>query len=461
MSKSVDVEHSSTFLERLREKGLEAFRTLEYVTNPLYLKHYEKLSINDEWIKERAAPRGDEVPARFEPLLEKRDEPIAIHLTGRPLSVSLPEQLARRGVVLETIWDALRRRPNFVEKMFAHYGFKPEEDKLIGLIYASINSGVVIYVPDGFESELKFRVIWLTREDGGVTSAVTLIYAGKDTRVSVLEEHYSYGSGEKSFIGHIITVLGGENSTVKHALFNNLSPNAELALFRRSHSLDYASNAWIGANLGGGISKSHVDNILEGNGSRADTLEVTMAGGSQRFDVTANLIHKGEGTTGRVIVKGIGLDSSRMIFKGIIKIEQRAKNTSAYLAEHAMLLSPNARADAIPGLEIESDNVKATHSASVSQVDPDHVWYLMTRGLSREEAVRLIAMGFFEPVISQIDVPEVRWSIRHMLENKWRRPDEKPIDLETLMDIYVEPEDVGKRVEDIFGTHYKYVYGRG
>ncbi|MEM4152241.1 MAG: SufD family Fe-S cluster assembly protein, partial [Nitrososphaerota archaeon] len=224
---------------------------------------------------------------------------------------------------------------------------------------------------------------------------------------------------------------------------------------------DYASQAWIGADLGGGVSKSHIDNILAGNGARSDTLEVTMASGSQRIDVTANLIHKGVGTTGRVLVKGLGLDSSRMIFKGIIKIEQSAKNTSAYLAEHAMLLSPNARADAVPGLEIESDNVKATHSASVSQIDQEQIWYLMTRGLSRDEALRLVAMGFFEPVISQIDVAEVRWSIRHMLENKWRKPGEKPIDLETLMDIYVEPEDVGKKVEDIFGTHYKYLYGRG
>jgi Fe-S cluster assembly protein SufB/Fe-S cluster assembly protein SufD len=144
----------------------------------------------------------------------------------------------------------------------------------------------------------------------------------------------------------------------------------------------------------------------------------------------------------------------------MIKIGKKAKNTSAYLAEHAMLLSPNARADAIPGLEIESDNVKATHSASVSQIDPEQLWYLTTRGLSRDEATKLIATGFFEPVISEIDLSDVRWRVRHMIENKWRRPGEPQVDLETLMDIYVEPEEVGKSVEDIFGTHYKYVYGK-
>lgn len=448
-------------LESLRSRGLRSYKTLEYVTNPLYVKHHEKLSIDDEWIRSVGGGRGDKLPQRFTPLLEKRDEPIAIHLTGEAVTVNVPEDLAEKGVVVETLWDALRRRPQLAEKMLTEYCIRPEEDKLVGLIYSAINSGMLVYIPDNLDEDVKVRLIWLTSEDKGVTSAVTLVYAGANSRVSVLEEHYSYGAGEKSFVGHIISVFGGENSSVKHAIFNNLSSNTEAAIYRRSYSMNYASQTWIGANLGGLVTKSHVDNVLLGNGARTDTLEVTMASGSQRFDVTANLIHKGEGTTGRVIVKGLGLDNSRIIFKGIIKIEQSAKNTSAYLAEHAMLLSPNARADAIPGLEIESDNVKATHSASVSQVDPDHVWYLMTRGLSQEEAVRLIAMGFFEPVISQIDVSEVRWSMRHMLENKWQRRGEKEIDLETLMDIYVEPEDVGKRVEDIFGTHYKYVYGKG
>ncbi|MEM1922873.1 MAG: SufD family Fe-S cluster assembly protein [Nitrososphaerota archaeon] len=461
MSQTVDAADPIKKLERLQLKGLEAYRTLEYIKNPLYVKHYEKISVDDEWVLARKAPRDDAMPEPFASLIGRHEAPLVMHLSGKPVEVHLPDRLEKRGIVVETIWDALRKRPELVERMLGDYSFKPDEDKVLGLIYGALNAGVVIYVPDGVNEELSFRLVWLTNNDGGVTAATTLIYAGRDSRVSVLEEHHSYGSGEKSFVGHIVTVLGAENSSVKHALFNNLSENAEVVVYKKSNTLAYASQTWIGSNIGGSVSKSLVDNVLVGGGSRADTLEVTMATGSQRFDVTANLIHMGEGTTGRVIVKGLGLDYSRTIFKGIIRIEKPAKNTSAYLAEHAMLLSPNARAEAIPGLEIESDNVKATHSASVSQVDPDHIWYLMTRGVSREDAVRLVAMGFFEPVINQIDNSEVRWTLRHMLENKWRRPGEKPIDIETLMDIYVEPEDVGKRAEDIFGTHYKYVYGRG
>jgi len=457
----MSTQSAEAILGRLRDLGLKAYREMGYVTNTLYLKHYELLSVDDEWVAARAKPPNKPLPERFAPLTERRDETIVIHNDGALSFVNAPQTLESKGLWIGSIWDAIRSKPQLVESFLRDYCFKPNEDKLIGLIYGTLNSGVLVYIPDGLGDELKVRLVWLTGDDEAVTSALTLVYAGKDTNVSILEEHHSHGEGGKSFVGHIISVLGRENSIVKHAFFNNLSGAAELALYRRSYTFDYSTQTWIGANLGAGITKSLVDNMLLGNGARSDTLEVTMASGTQKYDVTANLNHLGIGTTGRVIVKGLGLGSSRMIFKGIIKIERSAKNTSAYLAEHAMLLSPEARADAIPGLEIESDNVKATHSASVSQVDQEQVWYLMSRGLPHEEAVRLIAMGFFEPVISQIDVSEVRWGIRHLLENKWRGPREKPIDLETLIDIYVEPEEVGKKVEDIFGTHYKYIYGRG
>jgi Fe-S cluster assembly protein SufB len=451
---------SPEFLKELRVLGAKYFKTLDFVTNPLYTKHYEKLMIDEEWLKENTEPKDDPVPDEFSPLLDNYEEPIAIHVSGRPVYINLPERLRGRGVVMESVWDAVRKKPELVELLLKNYSIQPGEDKLAGLIYSALNSGVLLYVPDGLELDIKVRLTWLTKAQDGVTAAATLIYAGRGSRVSVLEEHHSYDAGGKSFVGHIISVLGGDGSDVKHSILNNLAETAEVAILRRSYSLRYANQAWIGADLGGTVTKGLIDNMLIGDGSRTDTLEVVMAAKTQRFDITANLNHKGQGTTGRVMVKGLGLDSSRTIFKGIIKIEQSAKNTNAYLAEHAMLLSPQARADAIPGLEIESDNVKATHSASVSQIDPEHLWYLMCRGLSREEATRLIASGFFEPVISQIDLPDVRWRIRHMIENKWRREGEPPVDLETLIDIYVEPEDVGKSVEDIFGTHYKYVYGK-
>ncbi len=452
--------NAESIIEELREDGLKAFRTLDYVTNPLYTKHHEKLTVDLEWLLRNRQTRNDPVPTDYKPLLSNFEEPTVMHVSGRPAHINLPAEYSRQGVILESIWDAVRKRTDLVEHLLRNYAVQPNEDKLAGLVYGALNSGVLLYVPDGLGLDMKVRMTWLTSAEDGVTAALTLVYAGSGSRVSILEEHQSYGVGDKSFVGHIISVVGQDSSSVKHALFNNLAPTAESAIFRRSYTLRYAHQSWIGAEIGGGIVRNVIDNILVGDGSRSDTLEVVMAAGTQRFDITANLNHLGQGTVGRVVVKGLGLENSRTLFKGMIKIDKRAKNTSAYLAEHAMLLSPNARADAIPGLEIESDNVKATHSASVSQIDPEQLWYLTTRGLSRDEATKLIATGFFEPVISEIDLSDVRWRVRHMIENKWRRPGEPPVDLETLIDIYVEPEEVGKSVEDIFGTHYKYVYGK-
>jgi hypothetical protein len=122
-----------------------------------------------------------------------------------------------------------------------------------------------------------------------------------------------------------------------------------------------------------------------------------------------------------------------------------------------MLLGNQARAEAIPGLEIECNEVRATHSASVSQIDPEQVWYAMSRGIPRDEAVKMIVLGFFEPLISEVDLREIRWSMRYLLEKKWMGEACRELEPESLIDVYVEPEDVGKTPEDIFGKHYKYI----
>jgi Fe-S cluster assembly scaffold protein SufB len=125
-----------------------------------------------------------------------------------------------------------------------------------------------------------------------------------------------------------------------------------------------------------------MDSVLDGPGSTAEDVEIVFGSESQRFDVVTDLTHQSTHTTGHVLARGVLRDSARAIFKGMIRISEGAKNSNSYLAEHAMILSKKARADAIPGLEIFTNEVKATHSGSVSQVDEEQIFYLMSRGLT-------------------------------------------------------------------------------
>jgi Fe-S cluster assembly protein SufB/Fe-S cluster assembly protein SufD len=148
-------------------------------------------------------------------------------------------------------------------------------------------------------------------------------------------------------------------------------------------------------------------------------------------------------------------DKAKAIFKGMIRIEANAKNSRAYLAEHAMILSKDALADAIPGLEIETNDVKATHSASVAQIDEEEIFYLMARGLSEDEAKKLIIVGFFEPLVERIPVPEVARRIRRIIDLKWSGIYDfaSSLTVPAFDDEYYEE---GQKTRDIFEGHYKY-----
>ena len=148
-------------------------------------------------------------------------------------------------------------------------------------------------------------------------------------------------------------------------------------------------------------------------------------------------------------------DSSRSVFKGMIRIGKDAKNANAYLAGHAILLSPNAKSDAIPGLEILTNDVKATHAASVAQIDADQIFYMMTRGLSEDEAKKFIVLGFLEPAISRIRSEELQDTMRDLVEAKWygKKGLIKKRKKEVL---FQEEAGTTTQVQDIFEGHYKY-----
>ncbi|MCS7109977.1 MAG: SufD family Fe-S cluster assembly protein, partial [Candidatus Caldarchaeum sp.] len=265
---------------------------------------------------------------------------------------------------------------------------------------------------------------------------------------SVIEEIHGLPDADGSIFGHHSHIVGLQGSNLKHSTLQNMSHTQTYLANRVADAGSDSSIMVVGSVIGGAVSKIRVDSSMHGDGASVNDLEIAFGDDEQRIDVTANLHHIGYGTQGRVIAKGVVKDKARSIFKGVITIEKRAKNTSAYLAEHAMIMSPEARAYAIPSLEIMTDEVKATHSASVSQIDPEQVYYLMARGIPEQEARKMLALGFFEPVVSMIDLDEVRWGLRSLLEGKWGG---------TVTELFEEPEVT---VTSLFGTHYKYRYGK-
>ena len=159
--------------------------------------------------------------------------------------------------------------------------------------------------------------------------------------------------------------------------------------------------------------------LLNGRGSLAEGFEIFFTDGKQRYDFETNLMHNSPDSTGSTQARGVLKGESQSIFKGMIKIINAAKNSRSYLAHHAMLLERTAKSDAVPSLEIENNEVRATHSASVAQIDEEQLFYLQARGLSPDEAKKMVVLGFFEPVLSRVPIEQTREGARFMIEGKW------------------------------------------
>jgi len=213
--------------------------------------------------------------------------------------------------------------------------------------------------------------------------------------------------------------------------------------------------SWYIGMFGSLLSRYKTDSIMKGPGASSEDVEIVFGIGNQSFDVTSNLVHRSPHSRGRVLVKSVLKDTSKSLFKGMIRIDKDGKGTESYLAGHAILLDRGAKSDAIPGLEIETNEVKATHSASVAQMDENQIYYLTTRGLSREGAKREIVAGFLEPLSRKMG-PTIRAWINYLIENKWQgrqlmlRTDEA---MEQILEV---EKSRYRETQDLFEKHYKY-----
>ena len=163
-----------------------------------------------------------------------------------------------------------------------------------------------------------------------------------------------------------------------------------------------ATIRWANASVGGRLQRSRIDNLLDGRGSSVNQVEIGFGDGRQLFDLTSYTRHRGEDTTSDLLSKGVFTGSSRGYIKGLIEIARSARGTDTFLGEFSMLLDRTSRSVTIPSLEIDQPDVRrAMHSSSVGPIDETQVFYLMSRGLSREAARKAIVLGFLEPVVAR------------------------------------------------------------
>ncbi len=453
------------WLSRIRSNSFSYYKSLAYETSPLFNKYTiaNVIDGNDLFIlvDDRKVRLEKEIVQRINDL--KDSGSIVLLHNGIKMEVAnIPDDIKADGLVIKDIKDAYKSKySNIVEAMLKR--LDPSEDKFLALEQALFNSGYFIYVPKDLELEYPITVINVLQE-GVSTFSINMLVADTSSKVKVVQELYSSIDNNSSSVnanskqGYFELNIADIRENAKVELVTTQGINSSnLAYFTNRKAflaMDSRFNSYLGL-FGSFASRCKVDNILEGTGAAAEHFNVIFANNAQISDVTASMIHIKTNTMGRILSKSIVKDTARSLFKGMIRIAKDAKGSESYLASHAIILNKGARADSIPALEIETNEVKATHSASVAQIDEEQIFYMMSRGMSRDDAKRAIVFGFVEPLLKRLS-KDARIYTTYLIDCKWRN---RPLILlsDDVMKEIWEVEEESRRVEaDIFEKHYKY-----
>lgn len=355
------------------------------------------------------------------PSFTKNSEgPILVQQDDKVIFESLSQELAAKGVIFTDIFTAMQKYPDLVNKFYMTMSVRTDEDKVTAAHAAFMNGGLFLYVPKNVVIEQPIEAIFYhNAELSDHFFKHVLIVAEENSEISYLERFIAKGNSDKKVSGNIIVeVIANSEAKIKFSGIDQLGKNLTCYIKRRGYLFENASIDWAVGVMNEGDVIADFDSVLEGKGSHAEVKAVAISAGSQNQVVDTRVTNQATHSIGHILQHGVIRDRAGLTFNGIGHILQGAKGSDAQQESRVLMLSNKARGDANPILLIDENEVTAGHAASVGRVDPEEMYYLMSRGLPREEAERLVIRGFLSSVLTEIPVKEVEKELLSVIERK-------------------------------------------
>ena len=318
--------------------------------------------------------------------------------------------------VVMPLAEALTSHPELIEQ---HLGsLVSAEDPFVSRNEVEWQDGVFVYVPKGVECEEPIRIELDLEESGSAVSWRTLVVLEDGASAEVWEDYRSSSDDPEALLNTVVEISVGQAARLHYVTSQDLSENAWLfssqrAVVERDGYLD-----WAALGFGSGNGKVRMTTRLVGQGSEARVTGGYATGNPQHLDYDTLQEHAAENTVSDLAFRGVLAEDSSAVWRGMIKVEEGAQQTDAFQECRNMLLSTDAHADAIPGLEILADDVRCTHAAAIAQVDPAQMFYLESRGLDEEVSRSLIVEGFLQSLLERLGEGTVRDEIAAKLEER-------------------------------------------
>ena len=447
-----EANNEPVWLKEYRKNSFSIYEKLPSEVSPLYNKYSDANRMDASQVTFSLSSDTTLPDFVNDRLSEISDNPNIIQIGTNISKINIPSELKSKGLVVCSIQDAIKEHEDKIRKTFEK--IDANKDKYIALNNAFFNSGIFIYVPRNLALEKPIHVISSLSLDQSSTISRNIVIGDENSKASIVQEIYAPKSTKQQAYLEVLDVTASPNSHLELVTLQAMDENAVNFSSRAARIAQDAQMNWYLGLFGSYLSRYKVDNYLNGTGANAHDTEVVFGNKNQSFDLASNLIHNAPSTIGRVLEKSVLKDTSKSLFKGMIRIEKDAHHAESYLAGHSILLDKGAKSDSIPGLEILTNDVKATHSASVAQMDEEQLFYLATRCLNKPGAQKIIVEGFLEPLSRKMSY-QIRAWISYLIESKWLGRDLK-IKTDEQLKAILEVEETRYRETDIFESHYKY-----
>jgi Fe-S cluster assembly protein SufB/Fe-S cluster assembly protein SufD len=440
------------WLKEYRKTSLSVYHELPIEMSPLYNKYTDAKKMDPEKVS-LSTTTAQTVPKFLEKRLSELENEICIIQIGTNIhKINLPDELKSKGLVISSISDAIQNNSDLVKKSLEASNSK--DDKFTALNNAAFNSGIFIHIPRNLVIEKPIHFLTCLSDDGHSTISRNIIFADESSKATIVQELYSPQIETQQAYLELLNTNLAANSQLDITTLQMMDQHAVTFSTRYTNVAQDAKVNWYSGLFGSMLSRYKTEYFLNGTGASSNDSEVIFGNNEQSFDIQTNVTHESPSTEGRVVEKSILRNKSKSLFKGMIRIQKNATKSNSFLSGRSILLDKDAKSDSIPGLEIFTNDVKATHSASVAQIDEEQIFYLKTRCLTHEEAERTIIEGFLEPLSRKMSF-QVRAWIAYLIESKW---DNKELTINTDKELakFVEIEETRYNEDAEIEQHYKY-----
>ncbi len=398
----------------MTEIRLEAYRIFLEKPTPQWGGELNKLDYNDIYYYVRATDKvgkdWDEVPQDIKDTFNKLGIPeaeqkylqgVSAQYDSESVYHNIQKDLEDKGVIFLDMDSALREYPELIREYFGTI-IPANDNKFAALNTAVWSGGSFIYVPKGVRVEMPLQAYFRINTQNMGQFERTLIIVDEGAYVHYVEGCTAPIYSSDSLHSAVVEIIVRAGGRCRYTTIQNWSNNVYNLVTKRAVAYRNATMEWVDGNLGSRLTMKYPAVILMEEGAHGEVLSIAFAGEGQHQDAGAKITHLAPNTTSQIISKSISKDGGRASYRGLLKIAEGADNSKSNVVCDALLLDDRSRSDTYPTIEVDAKQVTMGHEASVSRIGEDQLFYLMSRGLSEDEANALIVNGFLEPLVKEL-----------------------------------------------------------